>query len=236
MKHLILSLATALLLVSCTDKSAESNTHIMGTVKGFSSGTVYLQKMNDSVFVSIDSVKMTGDSKFQFDFDLDSPEMMNIVLDRGVTKSIDNGLPLFVEPGTITVTSDLDHFYANAKVTGSKNQELFEQFQKVNTKFKGELLEINKEKFDAIRFKRLKDVDSIHTKINEKLKRKYLYAINFAITNKDYKITPYIALTELSDANNKYLDTISKTMTPKVAGSKYGKILNDYIKERNKSN
>lgn len=236
MKYLILSLATAILLVSCTDKSVESNTHILGTIKGFSSGTVYLQKMNDSVFVSIDSVKMSGDSKFQFDFDLDSPEMMNIVLDRGVTKSIDNSLPLFVEPGTITLTSDLDHFYSNAKVTGSKNQELFEEFQKVNTKFKSELLEINKEKFDAIRFKRLHDVDSIDTKFNQRLKRKYLYAINFAITNRDQEIAPYIALTELSDANSKYLDTIRKSMTPKVADSKYGKLLNTYIKDRNKAN
>lgn len=236
MKHLFLSIAIASFLVSCADKSADSNTHVIGTVKGFSSGTIYLQKMKDSVFVSIDSVKMTGDSKFQFDFDLDSPEMINIVLDRGVTKSIDNSLPLFVEPGTITVSSDLEHFYANAKVTGSKNQELLEQFQKVNTKFKSELLEINKEKFDAIRFKRLHDLDSIDTKFNQKLKRKYLYAINFALTNKKHEIAPYIALTELSDANSKYLDTISKSMAPKVAESKYGKLLKEYIKERNKTN
>lgn len=236
MKHLFLSIAMASFLVSCADKSSETNTHVMGTVKGFSSGTVYLQKMNDSVLVSIDSVKMNGDSKFQFDFDLNSPEMMYLVVNRGVTKSIDNSLPIFVEPGTITVNSDLDHFYANAKVTGSKNQELLEQFQKVNTKFKGELLEINKEKFDAIRFKRFQDVDSIDTKFNQKLTRKYLYAINFALTNKNHEIAPYIALTELSDANNKYLDTISKTMTPKVASSKYGKLLKEYVKERSQTN
>lgn len=236
MKHFILSLTTALVLVSCTQKNSNTNTHLTGTIKGFSSGTVYLQKMNDTALISIDSVKMKSDSQFKFDFDLDSPEMMYLVVDRGVTNSVDNSLPLFVEPGTMNVTTDLDYFYANAKITGSKNHELFEQFQKINKKYKVELLEISKEKFDAIRFKRFKDVDSIENKFNQKLKRKYLFAINFALTNKEHEIAPYVALTELSDANIKYLDTINKTIIPKVADSKYGKLLTKYLNEQKKEN
>lgn len=218
--------------MSCTEKNVDSNTHIVGSIKGFSSGMVYLQKMNDSTLITIDSVKMKNDAKFKFDFNLDSPELMYIEVNRGTTNSIDNNLPIFVEPGTITVNSDLDHFYANAKITGSKNHQLFEEFQKINTKYKGELLDISKEKFDAIRFKRLQHVDSIDTKFDQKLKRKYLYAINFALTNKDYEIAPYVALSELSDANIKYLDSIDKSLSPKVADSKYGKLLNTYIKQR----
>lgn len=232
MKHLILSLTTALVLMSCAEKNADANTHIAGTIKGFSSGMVYLQQMNDSTLVTIDSVQMKSDSKFKFDFNLDSPQLMYLELNRGTTKSIDNNLPLFVEPGSITVDSDLEHFYANAKITGSKNHQLFEEFQKINTKYKGELLDISKEKFDAVRFNRLHDVDSIDNKFDQKLKRKYLYGINFAITNKDFEVAPFIALSELSDANIKYLDTINKSISPKVAQSKYGKILNEYITER----
>lgn len=231
MKQLILSLTTAFLLMSCAEKGADTNTHIAGTIKGFTSGTVYLQKQNDSILVTIDSVQMSKDSKFKFDFNLDSPEVMYLEVNRGVTKSIDNSLPIFAEPGTITVDADLDHFYASAKVSGSKNHELFEQFQKVNTKYNGELLDISKEKFDAIRFKRLQDVDSIERKFDSKLKRKYLYAINFALTNKEHEVAPYVALTELSNANIKYLDTISKTIAPKVAQSKYGKLLTEYLND-----
>lgn len=232
MKHLILSLTTALVLMSCAEKNADKNTHIAGTIKGFSSGMVYLQQMNDSTLVTIDSVQMKSDSKFKFDFNLDSPQLMYLELNRGTTKSIDNNLPLFVEPGSITVDSDLEHFYANAKITGSKNHQLFEDFQKINTKYKGELLDISKEKFDAVRFNRLHDVDSIDNKFDQKLKRKYLYAINFALTNKEYEVAPYVALAELSDANIKYLDSISKSVSPKVAESRYGKLLTELIKAR----
>lgn len=232
MKHLILSLTTALVLMSCAEKNADANTHIAGTIKGFSSGMVYLQQMNDSTLVTIDSVQMKSDSKFKFDFNLDSPQLMYLELNRGTTKSIDNNLPLFVEPGSITVDSDLEHFYANAKITGSKNHQLFEEFQKINTKYKGELLDISKEKFDAVRFNRLHDVDSIDNKFDQKLKRKYLYAINFALTNKEYEVAPYVALAELSDANIKYLDSISKSVSPKVAESRYGKLLTELIKAR----
>lgn len=234
MKKIILGLATALFIASCAEKKADTNTHIKGTIKGLTNGMIYLQKMNDSVFVAIDSVKMDGSSDFKFDFNLDSPELMALVINRGVTNSIDNSLPIFVEPGTINIDSDLKLFYANAKVTGSKNHELYEQFQKVNKKFNSELLEISKEKFDAVRFKRLNDVDSINTKLDGKLTRKYLYAINFALANKEYEVAPFVALTELANANVKYLDTINKSITPEVAKSKYGKLLSTYLEELKK--
>jgi hypothetical protein len=236
MKHLILSIATALVLLSCTKKNADTNTHIIGSIKGFSSGTVYLQKMNDTALSAIDSVKMTGDSKFRFDFNLDSPEMLYLVVDRGITNSTDNSLPVFAEAGTINVNTELNYFYANAKVSGSENHTLFEQFQKINKKYNFELLEISKEKFDAVRYKRLHDVDSIEKKFNQKLKRKYLFTINFALTNKSHEIAPYVALTELSNANLKYLDTISNSVSPKVAESKYGKLLTKYVADLKREN
>ena len=49
------------------------------------------------------------------------------------------------------------------------------------------------------------------------------------MNNKDHEIAPYIALTEIYDINIKYLDTIQKAMSPKVAQSLYGKKLTEYI-------
>ncbi len=234
MKNLLLALSAALFITSCTEKKADTNTHITGNIKGFSNGMLYLEKMNDSIFAVIDSLKIEGDYNFKFDFNLDSPEMVYLVINRGITNSIDDNLPVFAEPGTINVDTNLKHFYANAKVTGSKNHELLEQFKKVNGKFKNELLEISKEKFDAIRFNRLQDVDSINAKMDKKMMRQYLYAINFAIANKDYEVAPYVVLSELTNLNPKFLDTINKSITPKVAKSKYGKLLNEYIQEQAK--
>ena len=236
MKKFLLSFASVLTILSCTEKKPDTNTHITGNIKGLSNGMLYLQKMNDTVLVAIDSIKMEGDSKFQFDLNIDSPEVMYLVINRGVTKSLDNDLPIFVEPGTINVDTELKYFYANAKVTGSKNHELLEQFHKINTKYKTEILEISKEKFDALRFKRLQDVDSIEQKLNKKISRKSLYAVNFALTNKDFEVAPFVALSELTNVNLKLLDTINNSLSPKVAQSRYGKLLNEFIKERKKEN
>lgn len=236
MKKFLLSFASVLTILSCTEKKPDTNTHITGNVKGLSNGMLYLQKMNDTVLVAIDSVKMEGDSKFQFDLNIDSPEVMYLVINRGVTKSLDNDLPIFVEPGTINIDTELKYFYANAKVTGSKNHELLEQFQKINTKYKTDILEISKEKFDALRFKRIQDLDSIEQKLNKKISRKSLYAVNFALTNKNFEVAPFVALSELTNVNLKLLDTINNSLSPKVAQSRYGKLLNEFIKERKKEN
>lgn len=236
MKKFLLSFVSVLTILSCTEKKPDTNTHITGNIKGLSNGMLYLQKMNDTVLVAIDSIKMEGDSKFQFDLNIDSPEVMYLVINRGVTKSLDNDLPIFVEPGTIKVDTELKYFYANAKVTGSKNHELLEQFHKINTKYKTEILEISKEKFDALRFERIQDLDSIEQKLNKKISRKSLYAVNFALTNKNFEVAPFVALSELTNVNLKLLDTINNSLSPKVAQSRYGKLLNEFIKERKKEN
>ena len=67
---------------------------------------------------------------------------------------------------------------------------------------------------------------------NKNIKRGYIYAINFAINNKDSYVAPYIALKEIPDANIKYLDSIAQVLTPDVAASKYGKELQEFLKEK----
>ena len=52
--------------------------------------------------------------------------MLYLYLDRGQTNSIDNNLSFFAEPGEMTFKTTLKEFYANAKFTGSKNQEVYE--------------------------------------------------------------------------------------------------------------
>ena len=166
------------------------------------------------------------------ELELAEPEMLYIVLDRGVTTTIDNSLLVFAEPGNIDVQTDLQHFYASSKVTGSKNHDLYTDYQKMSSKYKDQLHDLLQ--VDMNNFKDGKETNSpeMIEKRNTILKKKYLAAINFAINHKDYEIAPFIALSEISDAGIKYLDTINKSLTPKVASSKYGKMLSDYIELR----
>jgi hypothetical protein len=118
---------------------------------------------------------------------------------------------------------------SDAKITGSKNNEIFEEYKKINMRFTDENLTLIEKKFNAIKNQNLKAVDSISAKQDSNIKRKYLFATNFALNNRDYEVSPYIALSEIYDINVKYLDTIQKAMSPKVAKSLYGKKLTEYV-------
>lgn len=142
----------------------------------------------------------------------------------------------FAEPGTINIETNLDAFLSAAKITGSKNHDLYEEYKKTTSRYKDENLTLIEQKFKAIKRKDPNAIDSL-TKLQElNLKRKYLFAINFAINNKDHEIAPYLALAEVYDINIKYLDTIQNAMTPKVAQSLYGKKLTNYINTLKKAN
>ena len=77
-----------------------------------------------------------------------------------------------------------------------------------------------------------KKLDSIQVAIDNLLKRRYLYALNFASTHGDNVIAPFIALTEVSDANIIFLDTVASKLTDKVKASKYGKEFIEFIATR----
>jgi len=193
-----------------------------------------LKKLGDSTFVTIESMKIDGKSEFESNINLKSPEMLYLFLDRGETNSGDNNLMFFAEPGKINIATDLEYFYSKAVVTGSKNNDLYENYKKISSKYNEQQLELTVAKLKAQKNKQMDLVASIQEKSNAIMKRKYLYAINFAVTNKDYEVAPYIALSEISDATIKYLDTIQKSISPKVAKSRYGILLTKYIGERKK--
>jgi hypothetical protein len=232
MKKLLLAILSLFILASCENKT-ETNLQITGIVKGLQKGTLYLKKMSDSTYTTLDSIKIDGKSEFESNIDLKSPEMLYLFLDRGETNSGDNNLMFFAEPGKMNIATDLEYFYSKAVVTGSKNNELYENYKKITSRYNEQQLELTVAKINALKNKQLNLIPSIEEKSNALINRKYLIAINFAVNNKDYEVAPYIALTEIN-ANNRYLDTIQKSMSPKVAKSRYGLMLTKYLAEINK--
>ena len=229
MKKSIIAFVTLAVLASCSKKESTDNLHLTGNIKGLKNGTLYIQRIVDTSLVAIDSIKIDGDSSFESDIKLESPEVLYLYLDRGVTNSLDNNILFFAEPGNINIDTNLDNFIYNAKITGSKNQELYDEYKKINSRFNDENLSLVESRFKATKRQDQKALDSINTKQESNIKRKYLYATNFALNNKDHEIAPYIALSEIYDINVKFLDTIQKSMTPKVAQSLYGKKLTKYV-------
>jgi Domain of unknown function (DUF4369) len=234
MNKLILSLTVLLLITSCSEKKSDNTVEISGTIKGFKKGKLYIQRVVDTTLVALDTIIINGNSTFSSTIKLDSPEMLYLFLDRGVSNSIDNNLLFFAEPGQMTIDTDLESFLGKSKVTGSKNHQLYEDYKKIISQFNNQQLELVKEEIMARKDK--KDISAEIQKKNDAiLKRKYLYSANYALNNATHEVAPYIALTDIYDINTKYLDTIQKSMSPKVAQSKYGKKLTEYVIKRKKS-
>ena len=234
MQKTVIALLSLIVLSSCSEKKSNKNLHITGYIKGFKKGTLYIQHIKDTSLIALDSIKIDGDSHFKSDINIDSPEMFYLFLDRGVTNSIDNNLPFFVEPGSINIESSLEFFTADAKITGSKNQELYDEYKKVVSRYVDQNLDLIKKRFDAYKNKNIVEATKMQQEQDNVLKRKYLYTTNFAVNHADYDVAPYVAVAEISDINLKYLDTIQKSMTPKIAKSLYGKRLNELIAQRKK--
>ncbi|MHC5353508.1 DUF4369 domain-containing protein [Myroides sp. LJL115] len=226
-------IACGVIFVSCqNNQNTNNNVTIKGTVKGFKQGKLYLAKVQDTTLVAIDSLIVDGNSDFLFSTNVDSPEMFYITLDRGYTNSSDNQIPLFVEPGNIQINTTLKKFYADAKITGSSTQEVYENYLKTRSIISDRQNELVIDIFQADKLNEPIKRDSL-IKVSERLiVRKYLNAVNFALNHKNSEVAPYIALSDLYDANTKFLDTIYNSLDQKVAASKYGVQLAEFIQER----
>ncbi len=229
MKKISIAFVTMTVLFACSEKKSENNLHLTGNIKGLKKGTLYVQRVTNNKLIALDTIAIDGSSKFETDIELQSPEMLYLFLDRGVSNSLDNNLLFFAEPGAISIETNLENYIADAKVTGSKNQDLYYEFKKVDSRFQDEELDLIEKKFKAMKSNNAAETAKLAAKQESNIKRKYLYATNFAINNKEHEVAPYIALSEIYDINIKYLDTIQKSMSPKVAQSLYGKKLTEYI-------
>lgn len=232
MKKIAFALLAIIALYSCSKEHNDTNLHITGNIKGLKQGKLYINRIVDTIIVTMDSISIKGDSRFESYLKLESPEMLFLVLDRGETNSIDDQIPFFAEPGEMKIESNIDGFYANAKITGSENQKIYEQFKQIKSRYSTQNAELHAETYKAKG--NVKIIDSLNDKAEQLLKKRYLVTANFAKNNANHEVGPYLALSEIYDANIIYLDTIRKSMSPEVANSRYGKLLTKFVEDRKK--
>ncbi|MGY0393045.1 DUF4369 domain-containing protein [Bizionia sp. KMM 8389] len=228
MKYTFIALSL-LLLVSCGKDKHDLT--VKGNIKDLKKGTLYLQKIQDSTLISVDSLTINGDSTFELHADLESPEVFFLHLNK-TTEDAYGKISFFADKGITEINTSLKNFELNPEIKGSKQQEVFESYLKMMDRFNDKNLELIKEELDA-KTKKDSSLIAANMKAYENLlKSKYLYTVNFAIQNKDSDVAPYVALTEIYDAQIKWLDTINNALTPEIKSSKYGKELDAYIKNR----
>jgi hypothetical protein len=203
---------------------------VTGTIKGLKKGTLYLKKAQDSILVAVDSFAVNGEAPFELYTNLEEPEVMILNLDDNTTS--DHTIAFFADKGIIEINTNFKRFSFDAKITGSDQQRRLDEYKAVAHQFDNVSLDLIKEQFEADQSGDTAKINEVIKKTESNLKRKYLYTINFALNNRDSEVAPYLALTEVFDANYRYLDTIYKVLPENILNSKYGLELKEFMNER----
>ena len=198
---------------------------VSGNIDGLKKGTIYLQKQQDSIIVSIDSILLEGNSNFKLETEINEPDIYYLYLDKNDGDSLNDIITFFGNNGEINIKTSLKNFDSSYEISGSKNTELLQEYFSIIRKFNLQNLDLLEIFYKAQIENNQAKIDSVNTQIENLIKRKYLYTLNFATNNSEFEISPYIAVSQIADANQEFLLKLYDTLPEKIKNSKYGKIL-----------
>ena len=198
---------------------------VSGNIDGLKKGTIYLQKQQDSIIVSIDSILLEGNSNFKLETEINEPDIYYLYLDKNDGDSLNDIITFFGNNGEINIKTSLKNFDSSYEISGSKNTELLQEYLSIIRKFNLQNLDLLEIFYKAQIENNQIRIDSVNTQIENLIKRKYLYTLNFATNNSEFEISPYLAVSQIADANQEFLLKLYDTLPEKIKNSKYGKIL-----------
>ena len=217
-----------IILSSCS--SQRNKMIVTGNIDGLKKGTLYLQKQQDSIITSVDSILIDGSSEFVLETEIEEPDIYYLYLDKNDGDSLNDIITFFGNVGKININTRLQTFDSGYKIIGSKNSELLEEYLSIIRKFNSQNLDLLEIFYNAQIENNKKRIDSVNTQLNNLITRKYLYSLNFATNNSEYEISPYIAVSQIADANVDLLIQLYDTLPENIKNSKYGKILGEFTK------
>ena len=198
---------------------------VSGNIDGLKKGTIYLQKQQDSIIVSIDSILLEGNSNFKLETEINEPDIYYLYLDKNDGDSLNDIITFFGNNGEINIKTSLKNFDSSYEISGSKNTELLQEYFSIIRKFNLQNLDLLEIFYKSQIENNQAKIDSVNTQIENLIKRKYLYTLNFATNNSEFEISPYLAVSQIADANQEFLLKLYDTLPEKIKNSKYGKIL-----------
>lgn len=224
----------SVLLISIISCKNENEMLVNTTIKGLKKGTVYLQKVQDSALITLDSILIDGsDEAFTLKAIANTPEIFYIYIDKVDGVKYNDRITFFGEKGELNITTHLNKINSNVAISGSKTNLLFEKYNKtvqhINVK-------LGQENIKLIQAQLSKDEDLItdlDRKVARLIRAKYLRAIQFTKQNKRSVVTAYIGAREIPEAHTPYLDSIYNGLSKKSKKSVYGLELKMIIEARN---
>ncbi|SCX86965.1 protein of unknown function [Nonlabens sp. Hel1_33_55] len=228
-----LILFLSLLILSSCEQETQNRFAVQGTIKGLKVGSVLLQKVQDSTLITLDSVALDGSSDFKLTYDLTEPEFLYLYLDVKDGSKYDDRIGFFAEDTIMTINSNLQSFEEDAEVLGSKNQLLLATFKENTSKLDAVYTDLMKRSMELSTEENPSaiEIESLNADYDKYLRKRILYALNYASVHKDNEVAPFILLQEGFDANPKLVDSIYNMMPKKIQTSLYGKNLSEMIKK-----
>lgn len=208
------------LIIGCSDIKKEMSLNVV--IDGFKKGNIYLQKIQDSTLINIDSIFIENNKLIVLKHEINSPEIFFINLD--IAKK-DNRIEFFGEEGDINIKTTLKNFSSEFEVSGSYNDSIYRKYLNIIKQFNYKRLDLIKKSFEMSQNKKLDSIKLIEIEIKNLNKRQYLYSLNYAVTNGNSHVAPFIALNEFSNGSKVLLDTIKNSLSKDVLSSKYGEML-----------
>ena len=80
MKKVLYFTALTLTLFSCSKNEKQGNLNISGEIKGLKQGTIYVQTVQDSSLITLDSIIFAGKSTFETSLNIEEPQVLYLSL------------------------------------------------------------------------------------------------------------------------------------------------------------
>ncbi|PHS04060.1 MAG: hypothetical protein COA88_14390 [Kordia sp.] len=227
MKKTIILLALIISIISC---KKENEMNIEATITGLKKGTVYLQKIQDSSLINLDSIVINGNDTFTLSTIVDAPELFYIYVDKVDGTEYNDRVTFFGEKGKIKLNTHLNKINSKVIITGSKNHRIYTEYQNSLKNINTQLGVANIEFIQAQLKNDQEAIVRLDKKISKLMRSKYLRAIQFALNHKRTSVAAFIGAREIPEANVKYLDSIYNGLSKKAKNTIYGIELATLIK------
>lgn len=196
-------------------------------IKDLKKGKLVLLSAEDSLLYPIDSVNVNGQKRLLLQGEIKEPQVL--FLDLYTNESTDPlSLSFFAENNEMKLISKLEKYGYDLEVTGSKNDSILRSYLGFNKKFNDQKIELIRRSLENRKDNKndsILIIDNLLTQLN---KRQFLHNANFAMRHSNYEVSPYIAITDLTESK-KILDTIYNSLSDEVLKSKYSKILKSIL-------
>ena len=220
-----LIILSSIIVFGCS--SNRDNMTVSGNVDGLMKGTLYLQAERDSILVNLDSTDLRGDGNFKLSTDIIESDIFYLYLDKQDGDSLNDIITFFGNKGDIQINTRLSTFDSSFEISGSENSDLLNEYNSIIRKYNIQNLDLLEIFYNAQIENNQKRIDSVNSELENLIRKKYLYTLNFSITNSENEISPYIAVSQIPDANLDLLRKVYDTLPERIKESKYGKILKE---------